>query len=207
MVACFTVSTQTPPPFDPDRVRVPNACQVSSDLMEGKPEGWLCRSCSTPVIDLSSMTREEATEFLGATQGVPMCIGYDERPDGSIAFVERGGVVPMRRLLGGLGKVTLSAALAACTANAPAPKPNADPEPTTQPTQPAEVTPEEAEDPPKTTAEPTPDGAEGMDDSGADPVPEPAPVVDDRPHVKGKRVDDTKRPHKVGKRADPGPLD
>jgi hypothetical protein len=184
-------------PFNPDSVRVPRPCEVSSAFLEGRPEGWLCRSCSTPVIDISSMSREDASKFLGATRDTPMCIAYDERSDGTIAFAPTGATVPLRRLLGGLGKVTLSAALAACTSNAPTPAPDAEPA-TVKPAEVDEPTPEQPEPEPQTTIDPS------LEDDGNEPEPEPKPlpIEDDVKHVKGKRAP-VDRPHKVGKRMDP----
>lgn len=107
-----------------DLVPIERPCPVDLDpaLSDGSRRAWHCGHCDQKVHVLSSMTEDEAREFMAANDGKKICVTYMERADGSIQFRQPPPpppprLVPVsalssRRIALGLG---LSAALAACT--------------------------------------------------------------------------------------------
>jgi hypothetical protein len=89
--------------------------------MDPRERGKFCQSCNKDVYDISSMTEDEAHEFLRERAGSRVCVNYRYHDDGRIHFR-----MPARM---GLATAALAAtALAACTPHDP---PKHDPAPET----------------------------------------------------------------------------
>ena len=69
-----------------DRVNVAAPCHVSWDSMKGDERVRFCGDCSQNVFNLSSMSRDEATEFVKKAQGLGerVCVRFYRRADGTM---------------------------------------------------------------------------------------------------------------------------
>lgn len=153
------------------RPLVPNPCHEDWDKLTPEERGHFCTVCETKVWDLSSLTREEAAEFLHDTEG-DLCVSYWERQNGEVIHRE-APVVPLSRLVRRLPAAAgFSLALAACTPTGQAPETEgANEQPQSEPAE------------PEPTPEPEPD------DEQKPPEEKPPPVDDPgEKHVKGKWV-------------------
>ena len=66
-----------------DSVRVASPCNADWDGMIGNDRARFCGQCNQNVYNLSSMTRAEAEQLIGRTEG-RLCVRYFRRADGSI---------------------------------------------------------------------------------------------------------------------------
>lgn len=66
-----------------DNVRVASPCNADWDQMIGNERARFCGQCNLSVYNLSSMTKGEAEQLIGATEG-RLCVRYFNRADGSI---------------------------------------------------------------------------------------------------------------------------
>jgi hypothetical protein len=159
------------------RPLVPNPCHEDWDKLTPEERGHFCTVCQTKVWDLSSLTKEEAEEFLRETEG-DLCVSYEEK--GGEVVHREAPVVPLGRLVRRLPAAAgFSLALAACTPSGQDAKPadggnEAQTEPAQPKPEPEEVNPEE----------PKPD--EEAPTTAVD-APEPLPEPEEQ-HVKGKWV-------------------
>ena len=66
-----------------DNVRIASPCNADWDAMSGNERARFCGQCNLNVYNLSSMTKAEAEQLIGATEG-RLCVRYFKRADGSI---------------------------------------------------------------------------------------------------------------------------
>lgn len=93
------------------RARLPIAqpCSERFEAMNGAGSERFCDKCSTPVHDLSQMTRIEAESFLARHGGRKVCVRYRSDADGNLRFRPAPTPPPSRVL------AVATLALAACT--------------------------------------------------------------------------------------------
>lgn len=156
------------------RPLVPKPCHEDWDKLTPVERGHFCTVCETKVWDLSSLTKEEADEFLRSTEG-DLCVSYKERTDGEVVHRE-APVVPLSRLVRRLpAAASFSLALAACTPSGQADGKDAQQDAT-----------HEAKPKPEADQDAKPEVDEEAPTTAVDePEPEPKPDPDVR-HVKGK---------------------
>lgn len=91
---------------------VAKPCHEDWDAMDPRERGKFCQRCNKDVHDISSMTEDEAHEFLRERAGTRVCVNYRHDDDGRIHFR-----TPARAAL---ATAALAAtALAACTPHDP----------------------------------------------------------------------------------------
>jgi hypothetical protein len=66
-----------------DNVRVASPCNADWEEMIGNDRARFCGQCNLNVYNLSSMTKAEAEQLIGSTEG-RLCVRYFSRADGSI---------------------------------------------------------------------------------------------------------------------------
>lgn len=66
-----------------DNVRVASPCNADWEEMIGNDRARFCGQCNLNVYNLSSLTRTEAEQLIGNTEG-RLCVRYFHRADGSI---------------------------------------------------------------------------------------------------------------------------
>lgn len=93
------------------RARLPIAqpCHERFDAMAGRGAERFCERCSTPVHDLSQMTKVQAQHFLAERGGQRVCVRYRSDAAGELQFR------PAPRVRPALVLAVASLALAACT--------------------------------------------------------------------------------------------
>lgn len=187
------VSDKKDAPLDPDRAYIETPCEVARELLDPHEAGWLCESCERDVIDLSALTRVEAAEFLAQTADQDLCIGYREndKDKGGIEFAPARKLVPVSRLLRGVGGGALALALAACDGGADA-KPDPAPAPTET---------KAAVEAPEAEAAPTPKGETPEPADAAAATGEPAAAGTEE--TGGAKAEDTDGAAAAGEQADP----
>lgn len=67
-----------------DQVRVASPCPAKWDEMVGDDRKRFCLSCDKSVFNISSLTREDAEQFLLENAGGDVCVRYYQRADGTI---------------------------------------------------------------------------------------------------------------------------
>lgn len=66
-----------------DNVRVASPCNADWDAMVGNERTRFCGQCNLNVYNLSSMSKADAEQLIGGTEG-RLCVRYFKRVDGSI---------------------------------------------------------------------------------------------------------------------------
>lgn len=105
-------------------IEIPEPCHADWDAMRPEDRGRYCFECRKKVHDLSSMTEDEAEQFLARTACEDVCISYEHDDEGTLVFrtpaPRPAPLVPLARLrrprsvaaaVAGMG---MAAALAAC---------------------------------------------------------------------------------------------
>ena len=85
-----------------NNVRVAAPCPADWDSMYGNERARFCEQCQLNVYNLSEMSRAEAEELIGRTEG-SLCVRYYRRRDGSI--LTQNCPVGLRRLKRRLSRV------------------------------------------------------------------------------------------------------
>ena len=67
-----------------DQVKVASPCPAKWDDMVGDEKKRFCLSCDKNVFNISSLTREQAEQFLMENAGGEVCVRYYQRADGTI---------------------------------------------------------------------------------------------------------------------------
>jgi hypothetical protein len=94
-------------------------CHEDWSAMAGDQRRRHCAACSLDVLNISTMTAEEAERAVAARRGERLCVRYDHDAAGDIVFARSS---TLRRR--GRAAAALATALVACTAN-----PREEPEP------------------------------------------------------------------------------
>lgn len=156
--------------------------------MRPEQRGKFCFECRKKVHDLSSMTEQEARDFLQANASNDICISYEHEQDGTLHFQPTprpAPLVPLSRLrrprnvAAAVAGVGMAAALAACAPHGNQTVRSHEVESTVFQTQ----------------TEIIPHGEAGE----ATPVPVPPLTVVDEPCDPPTPVTETKRPRRRGK--------
>ena len=66
-----------------DRITIPAPCTADWESMVGNDQVRFCEHCNLHVTDLSTMTRQAATELVARSQG-RLCVRFIQRPDGGV---------------------------------------------------------------------------------------------------------------------------
>jgi hypothetical protein len=106
---------------------IADPCHEDWDAMDPRERGRFCQRCSKDVHDLSSMTEDEAREFLRERAGTRVCVNYRYHDDGRIQFRAPTRVAALAATAAAV------TTLAACTPHDP---PRTDPAPIQQPSEP-----------------------------------------------------------------------
>lgn len=64
----------------------PCPIELDRSLSDGSRRDWHCGHCEKTVHVLSSMTEDQAVDFLAEREGEQLCVTYLARPDGTIHF-------------------------------------------------------------------------------------------------------------------------
>lgn len=109
-------------------IEIPEPCHADWDAMRPEQRGKFCFDCQKSVHDLSSMTEDEAREFLRANACNDICISFEHDEDGALHFQpapprpapQPTSLVPLsrlrrpRKIAAAVAGVGVAAALAAC---------------------------------------------------------------------------------------------
>ena len=94
-----------------DNVRVASPCNADWDEMVGNDRTRFCGQCNLNVYNLSSMSKAEAEQLIGGTEG-RLCVRYFKRVDGSILTRDCPvGLRAFRRKMSYVARVISSAVL------------------------------------------------------------------------------------------------
>lgn len=87
-----------------ENIRIAAPCHMKWEDMQGTDRVRHCQECSLDVFNLSDMTRAEAESLIQSATG-RLCIGYYQRPDGTI--LTRDCPVGLAAVRANLTRVTL----------------------------------------------------------------------------------------------------